>query len=170
MSELIDNSRRVIPYFLLVILVTSQAQAAPLPLQAISTSHPRDAFSTSDGLPNSEYQIVQAAEASNPSRSAGAKSSNAAPPQTRDQSNQSTTPRPAANQQSDTTQLPVGVAAAPSENTIGVAASRPAGAVIAPAKQRRARSFFIRVGVVVGVCVAVGTVMALSHSSPSQPQ
>jgi hypothetical protein len=41
--------------------------------------------------------------------------------------------------------------------------------VIAPAKQRRARSFVIRVGIIVGACVAVGTVVALSHGSPSQP-
>lgn len=64
---------------------------------------------------------------------------------------------------------PVGTAAAPYEKTTGVAASRPAGAVIAPAKQRRARSILIRVGVVVGAAVAVGTVVALSRASPSRP-
>jgi hypothetical protein len=64
---------------------------------------------------------------------------------------------------------PVGSAAAPYERTTGVAASRPAGAVIAPAKQRRARSILIRVGVVVGAAVAVGTVVVLSHGSSSRP-
>ena len=64
---------------------------------------------------------------------------------------------------------PVGTAAAPYEKTTGVAASRPAGAVIAPGKQRRARSILIRVGVVVGAAVAIGTVVALSRSSPSRP-
>jgi hypothetical protein len=53
--------------------------------------------------------------------------------------------------------------------TGGVAASRPAGAVIAPGKQRRARSILIRVGVIVGAAVAVGTVVGLSHASPSRP-
>lgn len=66
-------------------------------------------------------------------------------------------------------QKPVGTAAAPYETTTGVAASRPAGAVIAPAKQRRARSILIRVGVVVGAAVAVGSVVLLSHASPSRP-
>jgi len=66
-------------------------------------------------------------------------------------------------------QKPVGTAVAPYEKPTGVAASRPAGAVIAPAKQRRARSILIRIGVVVGVAVAVGTVVALSHGSPSRP-
>ncbi|MGA2349851.1 MAG: hypothetical protein ABSF70_05400 [Terracidiphilus sp.] len=71
--------------------------------------------------------------------------------------------------QEDSTQKPVGTAAAPYERTSGVAASKPAGAVIAPAKQRRARAILIRVGVVVGAGVAIGTVAALSHVSLSRP-
>ena len=65
---------------------------------------------------------------------------------------------------------PVGTAAAPAVKTTGVAGSRVSGAAIAPAKQRRVRIFLIRVAVVVGACVAVGTVVALSHASPSQPR
>ncbi len=64
---------------------------------------------------------------------------------------------------------PVGTAIAPREKTMGVTASRPAGAVIAPAKQRRVRALVIKIGVIVGAGVAIGTVAALSHSSPSQP-
>jgi hypothetical protein len=64
---------------------------------------------------------------------------------------------------------PVGTAVAPAPRTTGVAGSRPAGAVIAPAKQRRVKIFLIKVAVVVGAGVAVGTVLALSHSSPSRP-
>lgn len=64
---------------------------------------------------------------------------------------------------------PVGTAAAPYEKSTGVAASRPAGAVIAPAKQRRTRSILIRVGVLLGACVAIGTVVGLSSASPSRP-
>ena len=65
---------------------------------------------------------------------------------------------------------PVGTAVAPYEKGIGVAASRPAGAVIAPAKQRRTRSFVIKVGLLIGAAVAVGTVVALSNASPSEPR
>lgn len=65
---------------------------------------------------------------------------------------------------------PVGTAAAPALGSTGVAGSRPTGAVIAPAKQRRVRAILISVGVVVAACVAVGAVAALSHSSPSQPR
>src|SRR5712671_2562453 len=64
---------------------------------------------------------------------------------------------------------PVGTAAAESIQTTGVAASRPAGAAVAPAKQRRMRSILIKVGALVGVGVAVGTTMALSKGSPSKP-
>ena len=64
---------------------------------------------------------------------------------------------------------PVGTAAAPVAKPSGVAASRPAGAVIAPAKQRRRKAILIRVGIIVGAGVAVGTVAALSRSSSGRP-
>ncbi len=66
-------------------------------------------------------------------------------------------------------QQPVGTAAAESVETTGVAASNPAGAAIAPAKQRRTRSILIKVGALVGAGVAIGTVAALSSASPSRP-
>jgi hypothetical protein len=80
-------------------------------------------------------------------------------------------PRPSAQsrQQQQTPHEPVGTAAAESVQTTGVAASRPAGAAVAPAKQRRARSILIKVGALVGAGVAVGTTMALSQGSPSKP-
>lgn len=73
------------------------------------------------------------------------------------------------NPQQQNPQKPIGTAAAPPEGTAGVTASRPAGAVIAPAKQRRARSILIRVGLIVGAGIALGSVIALTHATPSQP-
>lgn len=64
---------------------------------------------------------------------------------------------------------PVGTAAAPYESPVGAAVSRPAGAVIAPAKQKRRHTFLIRMGLVVGAAVAIGTVVALSKASPNRP-
>jgi hypothetical protein len=64
---------------------------------------------------------------------------------------------------------PVGTAAAETVPTTGVAASRPAGAALAPAKQRRVRTILIRMGAVIGVGAAVGVTMALSEASPSRP-
>ena len=75
----------------------------------------------------------------------------------------------APEQKQSATPEPVGTAVAPYEKIVGVAASRPAGAAIAPAKQKRTRTILISVGVVVATAVAVGTVVALSKASPSQP-
>ncbi len=66
-------------------------------------------------------------------------------------------------------QKPVGTAAAESVPATGVAASQPAGTAIAPGKQRRTRSFVIKVGALVGAGVAIGTVAALSLGTSSKP-
>jgi len=75
----------------------------------------------------------------------------------------------AASQSQDKEHKPVGTAAAPYEPTVGIAASRPAGAAIAPAKQRRVRTILISLGVIAGAGIAIGSVAALSHGSPSRP-
>lgn len=72
-------------------------------------------------------------------------------------------------QQEATPHDPVGAAAAEPLPTTGVAASRPAGAALAPARQRRVRTILIRMGVLLGAGVAVGTTFALSQASPSKP-
>jgi cytoskeletal protein RodZ len=64
---------------------------------------------------------------------------------------------------------PLGTAAAETVPTMGIAASRPAGAALAPGKQRRIRSFLIRTGVIVGAAAALGVTMALTEASPSKP-
>ena len=73
-------------------------------------------------------------------------------------------------QQQPPPQQPVGTAAAPYEKPTGVPGSRPAGAVIAPAKQRRVRAIVIRVAVVAAAAAAVGTVVGLSKATHSSPQ
>ncbi|HEX4283715.1 MAG TPA: hypothetical protein VHZ28_01395 [Terracidiphilus sp.] len=64
---------------------------------------------------------------------------------------------------------PLGTAAAPETKPTGVTGSRPAGAVIAPAKQRRAHAILISVGLLAGAGIAIGSVAALSKGSPSRP-
>ena len=64
---------------------------------------------------------------------------------------------------------PLGTAAAETIPTVGVAASKPAGAALAPAKQRRIRTILIRTGAVLGAAAAVGVTMALTEGSPSKP-
>jgi hypothetical protein len=64
---------------------------------------------------------------------------------------------------------PVGAAAAESVPTAGGAAAKPAGVAIAPAKQHQTRSLLLKIGAVVAAGAAVGTIYALSHSTPSTP-
>ena len=77
--------------------------------------------------------------------------------------------QPSQQQQTNPPRQPLGTAAAPYEQPGGITASRPAGAAIAPAKQRRTRTLIIRVGVIIAAAAAVGTVIALSSASPSRP-
>lgn len=73
------------------------------------------------------------------------------------------------NQDNQQLQEPTGTAAARAAKTQGGAASKPAGAAIAPAKQRRTRSLLIKLGVIAGAGAALGTVYALAKGSPSRP-
>ncbi len=74
-----------------------------------------------------------------------------------------------ANHPPNAPQQPVGTAAAPYVQPEGIPASRPAGAAIAPAKQRRVRIYAIRIALLVGAAVAIGTVVAASEGSPTRP-
>jgi hypothetical protein len=64
---------------------------------------------------------------------------------------------------------PVGTAVAEPITTTGVAASKPAGVAIAPAKQRNVRSLLIKMGLIVGAGAAIGVTYGLSKGSPSTP-
>jgi hypothetical protein len=76
-------------------------------------------------------------------------------------------PTPPASPES-TPQSPSGTAAAPAVAVSGNLVSRPAGAAIAPPKQRQVRSLLIKIGLIAGAGVALGTVTALSLSSPAR--
>jgi len=84
--------------------------------------------------------------------------------------NSSSQPSQDPQQNGATPTEPVGTAAAPGITRTGVAASKPAGAAIAPAKQRRVRTILISLAVVAAAGVAVGTVAGISRTSPSQPK
>jgi hypothetical protein len=117
-------------------------------------AQPQQAESAAQGQPQSRA----------PDNGSQGPDANTAPSQT-----SSDGPPAAAPQQPAVPQEPVGTAAAPYEKVTGVPASRPAGAAIAPAKQRRARSILIRIGLIVAAGAAIGTVVALSNASSSKP-
>lgn len=88
------------------------------------------------------------------------------PSGTSPQANLPASPQPKQQQQQNE---PLGAAAAERVPTAGGAAAKPAGVAIAPAKQHQTRSLLIKVGAALAAGAAVGTVFALSHSSPSTP-
>ncbi len=160
-----DQLRRQIAGCLVMLLVVPFGEAATArPQQAPSGQASGQAQSQ-----NSSTAGTDPATDRTPPPATSAGSSAAVQPQTTDQNQQADRPQTAPEQQQNGTSNPVGTAAAPYERTMGVPASRPAGAVIAPAKQRRARSFLIKVGVIVGAAIAVGTVIGMSKGSPSRP-
>ncbi len=89
--------------------------------------------------------------------------------QNQNQNNSAPPSRPGANNGQSSSSQPVGTAVAPLIKPVGVAASRPAGAAIAPAKQRRIRVLAIRWGLIVGGAIALGTVAAATMGSPRRP-
>lgn len=163
--------RRQIVALLVTILAAPVGEAAAAPLQQDAPAQQQQTIPEQQpGSAPSTGQPSQNADPGTGGPPAGAaQSESAAPSQSSEQNGQSGG-SPASSDQKQNAANPVGTAAAPYEKTTGVAASRPAGAVIAPAKQRRVRSILIKLGLVVGAGVAVGTVAALSHASPSRPQ
>ena len=78
-------------------------------------------------------------------------------------------PNDSSSKQENQGAVPSGTAAAKAPAVKGVPASRTVGAAIAPAKQKQHRSLLIKVGLVAGAAVAVGSAFALSKASPSRP-
>jgi hypothetical protein len=156
-----------IPVSCLVLFLTlSLGEAAAIPVAASPQS---GTISANDGqLPaNTRGTRETGAEAGQPGSLPD--SPGAVEAQAVNQSNQPIEGQATSASQQDSTPPPVGTAAAPYVKTNGVSASRPAGAAIAPAKQRRIRSIAIRVGLLVGAGVAIGTVVAASAGSSSRP-
>jgi anti-anti-sigma factor len=157
--------KRHIAGCLVLLLIAPLAAAAASPQQETNPSR-QDVSTQSQSLDSDSSARKSNTEPSQPE--ALPDSPGAVRSQTSDNTQQSSGQQPPKPQQSGA-QEPVGTAAAQFIKSTGVAASEPSGAAIAPAKQRRARSILIKVGVLVGASVAVGTVVALSSSSPSRP-
>jgi hypothetical protein len=160
----------VIARVLIVTLMSSITYAAPQ-----AEASPENARPETDKVPDSPGALQTQSQASSnqqlssqqelvPGDSSSTQSSNqqSLPAQNESQSANSAAARQEPHQ-------PLGTAAAESIPTMGIAASQPAGAAVAPAKQRRVRTILIRVGAVVAGAAAVGAVVALSEGSPSRP-
>ncbi len=161
--------RRQIAICLVMFLAVPLGEAAVgKPQQAVAGLQDEGVSSVRTQSQNSNGSISNPAADTNQSE-ASPDDPHTVNPQTSDHSQPSGASQSTPEQLEKGASNPVGTAAAPYEKTTGVAASRPAGAAIAPAKQRRARSILIKVGVLLGAAVAIGTVAALSKASPSRP-
>ena len=166
MTALNSRLERRISFYLVMLLVVPIGQAATTPLQrenravgiAVVTGLRSQSGSRGDGT------TFAVCSASGPYPD----SPSTIWAQTADQSRETVVPQNTPTKPGDSAPVPVGTAAAPYEKS-GVAASRPAGAAIAPARQRRIHSFAIRTALVVGAAVAIGVVAAASLGSPSRP-
>jgi len=135
---------------LLALLLVPTAQAVPASQESAATS--------------SQPRQTQTAE----TQPQGSILPDAPSPQDASQNSEQNSSQPNPKQQNSSAS-PVGTAVAPAEEPVGAAGSKPAGAVIAPAKQRRVHTFLISAALIAGAGIAIGTVAALSHASPSQP-
>lgn len=66
-------------------------------------------------------------------------------------------------------QEPTGAAGAKAPTVKGAPVAQPFGAAVAPPRQHGHRSLLIKLGLIAGAGVAVGTVVALSVKSPARP-
>ena len=150
-----------IAVLLILVLSFSTGEAGSAMAQQPAQANPQNPSSGPGGKqPPASGQISESELPENPAPASGQ-----APAQ-----GQAPAPQQGSAAQSpDNGHKPVGTAAAPYEPTVGIAASRPAGAAIAPAKQKRVRTILISLGVIAGAAIAVGSVAALSHGSPSRP-
>lgn len=153
-------ARLVAGSLVLAVLVSSSAMALPGPQETNpEQSRPEGAAASPAPAPAGQPAVEplpdspSAARPQDAQNAAGQSGATQSPPQS----------------QQDGNQKPVGTAAAETATTTGFAASRPAGAALAPAKQKRSRTILISVGAIAGAAVALGLVLALSKGTPSKP-
>jgi anti-anti-sigma factor len=159
--------RRQIAGCLLLLLIAPLAAAAPSPQQEVNPSQQAGSVSSVQSPARDFDSRVNTANTEPPQAEAQSEALPDSPGRVRAQDPMSSG-QPSSSKLQTGAQDPLGTAAAPSVKTTGVAASRPAGVAIAPAKQKRARSILIKVGAIVGAGAAVGIVVALSSGSPSR--
>ncbi|MGH9495340.1 MAG: hypothetical protein ACRD3B_10110 [Candidatus Sulfotelmatobacter sp.] len=78
-------------------------------------------------------------------------------------------PQPQSGEAQQPAQVPAGAAGAKAANPKGAPVAQPVGAAVAPAPQHNHRSLLIKIGLLVGAGVAIGTVVGMSAGSPSRP-
>jgi hypothetical protein len=141
--------------------------AAPAPQQPAAQQR-----ASAQQLPDAPVPLAQSSAPASSASSGASETALAQPPALPGESSSQAQQAPGTQDldQQNQAQKPVGTAAGPVTQPAGVAGARPAGAAIAPAKQRRVHALFIRVAIIVAAVGATGAVIGLSKASPSRPQ
>lgn len=146
--------RRCVKYSLSIALIGAFLLSSEMPLLA---SPPREQQSSAPSSAPPEDSLPDA-------------------PQAQNAQVQTVLPQAGQNQQGQPPQeqqppanTPSGAAGAKAANPKGAPVAQPAGAAVAPARERGHRSLLIKLGLLAGAGVAVGSAVALSHGSPSRP-
>jgi predicted lipid-binding transport protein (Tim44 family) len=114
-----------------------------------------------------EMPLWASPQQSSQASSAAQKQDDSFPDAPQAQSAQTQTTQTPSDQQS--APAPSGAAGAKAANVKGAPVAQPAGAAVAPVRQRGHRSLLIKVGVIAGAAIGVGAVVALSERSPARP-
>lgn len=162
--------RRQIAGCLVMLLLSPFASAATFPQQEMNSDQQSDSATPAKARPQDSDSSAKTVSVKTSQDEALPNSPGSVRSQAGDEKLLASGQQPSPKPDQSFAQEPEGTAVAQPVIATGVAASRPAGAAIAPAKQRRARSILIKVGVILGTGAAVGTVVALSSASPSRPR
>lgn len=162
MSQLYSRTIYTLSALLLFVLLggPQMAQAWAMPQQQSAQTQTIAANISKGALPDAPSASAQEAATQQQQQQA---------PTDQQQANSQSSNTQANTTQNKKTTAPVGAAAAEAGVTAGGAASRPAGAAIAPAKQGARRSLLIKVGLIAAGAGALGAVYALSRGTGSTP-
>ncbi len=128
-------------------------------------------------LISTETPLMASAQSSGQSETQSQKQDNSLPdaPQAQPTQSQPVPTQPTPTQPTPTqadkqsAPAPAGAAGAKAANVKGAPVAQPTGAAVAPPRQHGHRSLLIKMGLIAGAGIAVGTAVALSAGSPSRP-
>jgi cytoskeletal protein RodZ len=159
-----STSRTCAKYFSIGLLTTAFLLSSEMPLLA---SPPQDSQSNSSQSSSSQSSSSPASASPTATSPTGASQAGTTKPEDSLPDAPQATPQAQTGQQQEP--APSGTAGAKAANVKGAPVAQPAGAAVAPARQRGHRSLFIKLGLLAGAGIAVGTVVALSAKSQPRP-
>jgi hypothetical protein len=164
-----STSRTCARYFFVGLLTTAFLISSEMPLLASPPQDSQSNSSQSSSSPSSSSQSSSSPASASPTATSptGASQAGTTKPEDSLPDAPQATPQAQTGQQQEP--APSGTAGAKAANVKGAPVAQPAGAAVAPARQRGHRSLFIKLGLLAGAGIAVGTVVALSAKSQPRP-